>query len=265
MKMPLMGLGTYGLTGRKCIKIVQEALEIGYQHLDTASVYENHEAIGKAIRGFDRKKLFITSKIALEQVNDANVEESVRAACKLALNELQVDYLDLYLIHWPSRDRPLNAILQAMHQLAREGRIRYVGVSNYTIRHIQDALNAGLLIEANQVEFHPYLFQKELEEFCQKKKIQLIAYRPFGKGKLLQEEALFDEIGKKYKKSGAQVILRWIIQKGIPVIPKASSKKHLLENFSIFDFELSFEDMILIDRLNRDKRYCMLQESEFNY
>lgn len=261
----MIGLGTYNLLGKECGQIVKEALDIGYRHIDTAHVYGNHSVIGKAIKDFEREKLFITSKIALDQIEDKDVEGSVNKACDLALSELNTPYLDLYLIHWPDRKRPMKEILAAMNGLFTAGKIRHVGVSNYTIHHLQDGMNAGLKIEANQVEFHPYLNQKELLEFCKKKQIRMIAYRPFGKGKLLQENPLFNEIGGKYHKSGAQVILRWLVQKDIPAIPKASSKKHLAENFSIFDFALSEKEMQSIDELNKNHRYCDPDCAEFNY
>lgn len=261
----MIGLGTYELLGAACSRIVEEALEIGYRHIDTAHVYGNHHAIGKGIKSFPREKLFITSKIALDQIDDQDVEGSIGKACDLALSELDTPYLDLYLIHWPDRKRPLEQMLEAMNGLISKGKIRHAGVSNYTIHHLQDGLKMGLKIEANQVEFHPYLYQKELLKFCNQNQIRLIAYRPFGKGKLLQENPLFNEIGKKYRKSGAQVILRWLVQKDVPVIPKASSKKHMAENFAIFDFALTEKEMQSIDELNKNHRYCDPDWEEFNY
>lgn len=265
MKIPLVGLGTYKLLGDQATRIVKEALDVGYRHFDTAHVYGNHEAVGRGLKGFHRKELFITSKLSIEQVDDAKILSSTEKACEQALNELGLDYLDLYLIHWPERTRPLNSILSAMNQLVKQGKVRHVGVSNYTIHHLQDGLDAGLTIEANQVEFHPYLFQKKLLDFCNKKGIRLIAHRSFGKGELMQIEPLFDQIGKRYGKSGAQVILRWTVQRNIPVIPKSSSKERLIENFSIFDFALTKEEMEALDQLHQDKRYCDPDWEEFNY
>lgn len=265
MELPLVGLGTWELRGEECTKVVQWALDIGYRHIDTAFYYQNHEAIQKAIKGFDRAKLFITSKIALEQVNPDAVQESVRKACFSALKELGTDYLDLYLIHWPHNIYPMVEIFRAVNELVKDGFILRAGVSNYTINHLEDLRKAGFTPFANQVEFHPYLYQKELLDYSQSKGIQLISYRSLGKGKLLQEEDFFNSIGKKYKKTDSQIILRWLIQKGIAVIPKTTSKKHLQENIEIFDFSLSDEECAQIDRLNQNKRYCDWEDSEFLY
>ena len=274
MEIPLIGLGTWKLEGKQCIKVVRQALDIGYRHIDTAFAYENHKEIALALRNFDREKLFITTKLGmgqvtkklyLSQVNDVDVIRSVEETCELALKELEVDYLDLFLIHWPDRSRPLGATLEAMRRLVETGKVRSVGVSNYTQHHLQDAYGAGLNVPFNQVEFHPYLYQKELKEFCEKHGTRLIAYRPFGKGQLLKDEPFFDIIGKKHGKTGAQVILRWIIQKNIPVIAKASSEKHLKENFNIFDFELNSLEEQNIDRLNKNFRYCAGSWNEFDY
>jgi diketogulonate reductase-like aldo/keto reductase len=261
MELPQIGLGTWELRGRECSEIVKLALEIGYRHLDTAHVYDNHEAIRKAIKHLERSKLYLTSKIAVEsQVDKERVEESVRTACHQALKELGTDYLDLYLIHGPVSGYPLGQIFVAMEQLREEGKIHHAGVSNYGINRMEDLRKTGSIPYANQVEFHPYLFQQELLDYCRSHEIVLISYRPFGKGKLLSDEPLFSKIGERYQKSGAQVILRWLIQKGIPVIPKASSEKHLWDNFAIFDFSLSDDEVAEVDALNQNKRYCAAGE-----
>lgn len=262
--LPQIGLGTWELRGRECTKVVTEALDIGYRHIDTSHDYENHKAIAKAIADVDRSKLFITSKIELEQVNKRSVQTSVVHACDLALKELDTDYLDLYLIHWPDRAYPLSEILHSMQELVTKGKILRAGVSNFTIHHLEDLKRDGLTPFANQVEFHPYLYQKELLDYCRKHNITLIAYRPFGKGKILHEP-LFAKIGKAHKKSPSQVILRWLIQQEIATIPKGSSPKHLRENFEIFDFSLNASEMKEIDALNKNERFCMPEEPEFNY
>jgi diketogulonate reductase-like aldo/keto reductase len=177
---------------------------------------------------------------------------------------LGIDYLDLYLIHWPDRSKPLALILEAMERVRRKGLVLQIGVSNFTVHHLQDVLASGAPIAANQVEFHPYLYQKELLDFCQKRQIRLVSYRPFGKGSLLQEP-VFAEVGQKYGKNSAQVILRWLTQKNIPVIPKASSELHLKENISIFDFSLSEEDLLLLDQLPHFQRFCGAGDPEFDY
>jgi len=264
MDIPEIGLGTWELRGKDCVKIVKSALELGYRHIDTAHSYENHSSIANAMKGFDRSQLYLTSKIAIEQqVDKTRVGPSVEKACDLALKELGTDYLDLYLIHWPELDFPLDEIFAAMQKLVKEGKIRAAGVSNFGIHHLEGLRKAGLSPSANQVEFHPYLHQKELLDYCRLHKIELIAFRPFGKGKLLRDEPLFKEIGERHRKTGAQVILRWLLQKGIPAIPKASSKEHLKDNLEIFDFELTKAEMQALDGLHQNKRYCHAGDPAF--
>lgn len=266
MELPRLGLGTWELRGEECTRIVRMALELGYKHIDTAHVYQNHSAIQKALKGFDRKKIYLTSKIAIEeQVDPQAVESSVQKACDQALKELGVEFIDLYLIHAPDRSFPLDRIFQAMETLADRGKIRKAGVSNYTIHHLRDLRKAGFTPYANQVEFHPYLVQNDLLDYCRTHQIELISFRSFGKGKLLAAEPLFDQIGARYRKSGAQVILRWLIQKHIAVIPKASSEKHLKENAEIFDFKLTKEEMSQLDHLHQNKRFCRADNPEYGY
>jgi len=264
LEIPLLGLGTYDLRGEKGTQVVQQALEMGYRHIDTAHVYENHSAIGKAIQGWKRDELFITSKFRLEHVDMHSIDSSVEKLCDAALKELKTDYLDLYLIHWPDHLLPIWKVFKAMEKLVAKDKIKGAGVSNFTIHHLEDMDKEGCRPIVNQVEFHPYLYQKELWQYCLGQHITLVAYRPLGKGQLL-EDPVFSEIAERYKKSGAQVILRWIVQKNIPVIPKASNEKHLRHNFEIFDFALSDIDMRLLDDLNLNKRFCKPDEKELAY
>jgi diketogulonate reductase-like aldo/keto reductase len=264
MKLPLLGLGTWDLRGQECTETVERALEIGYRHIDTSIDYENQEAIKKGIKGFDRKQLFITSKFELEMVDLKKIAASVEETCDLALKQLGTDYLDLYLIHWPHHTFPMIEVFKGMEHLVKMGKIKKAGVSNFTIHHLENLLNDGCKPAANQVEFHPYLYQKELWEYCKVEQIQLIAYRPFGKGALLKDP-LLKKIGSTHNKNSGQVILRWFVQKEIPTIPKASSEKHLVENFSIYDFELSEKEMHEIDKLHQNKRFCVSKDSEFDY
>jgi 2,5-diketo-D-gluconate reductase B len=265
MKLHLIGLGTWHLKGHECTQIVKHALELGYRHIDTALNYENHEAIQKGIHHFDRSQLYITSKVALDQHLDPNnLLDSVEESCDLALKQLGTDYLDLYLIHWPLRKFPLSEIFRRMEDLVRKGKIKKAGVSNFNSHHIQDLLTDGCKPFANQVEFHPYLYQKELWEYCKLQHIQLIAYRPFGKGVLL-EDPILQKIAAHHNKNASQVILRWLIQKEIPTIPRTASKEHLAENIAIFDFSLSDDEMEKIDKLNQNQRFCKPDNPEFNY
>ncbi len=265
MEIPLIGFGTWELRGRKCQKAVEIALDIGYQHLDTAFYYENHRDIAKGIGNFSREKLFLTTKYATDQVDVSNIDKSIEALCDRALTELHTDYLDLFLIHAPDRQLPLEAFLATMHKLVEKEKIRFPGVSNYTIHHLQDAYDVHLTVPFNQVELHPYLTQPDLVTFCREHGTQVVAYRPFGKGQLFNDEPLFAQIGKNHGKTASQVILRWFIQKEIPVIPKATSEAHIRENFDVFDFALNPDEMEKIDQLNRNHRYTVDDWTEFDY
>lgn len=264
LEMPSLGLGTWELKSKECTDVVSLALQLGYRHIDTAASYSNHKAIGKAIADFNRSEIFLTSKIPLEKVNPARVLTSVEAMCDKALKELSTEYLDLYLIHWPHPALSMTEVVEAMQHCMKKGKILHVGVSNFTIHHLEDLRQDNCHPAANQVEFHPYLYQKELLDYCASHDIQLIAYRPLGKKKLLKEP-LFIRIGEKYKKTGAQVILRWLVQKGISVVVKASSKQHLADNLAIFDFSLSKDEMQTLDGLNQNKRFCCKNDPAFNY
>lgn len=266
MKIPQIGLGTWELKGDVCTKIVETALSLGYRHIDTAHMYENHGAIAEALKGFKRSAIYLTSKIAIEEeVDPKAVEKSVRHACERALKELKTEYLDLYLIHAPDRTLPLEEIFKAMEKLAKEGKIQNAGVSNYTLHHLENFRKAGFIPFANQVEIHPYLAQEKLVSYCHTHKIEVIAYRPFGKGKLLAEEPLLRQIGDRHGKTGSQIALRWLIQRGLFAIPKASSEKHLRENLTVFDFALTEDEMAQLNRLDRGKRYCRADDTEFLY
>ena len=263
-KIPLIGLGTWKLKGAECTKVVKEALELGYRHIDTALAYENHKDIAKAIKDIKREELYLTSKFSIEEVDFESCETSLDTLCSRILEELDTEYLDLLLIHSPDHELPMEQAIFAMEKLRSKKRIKYIGVSNFTVHHMQNMIHHGAYFYCNQVEFHPYLYQKELLDYCLQHHIQVVAYRPFGKGELLQEP-LFAFLGKKYNKSSAQVILRWLIQKNIPAIPKASSKERLKENIEVFDFTLSDTEMTAIDALHRGIRYCMPDFAEFAY
>jgi diketogulonate reductase-like aldo/keto reductase len=264
MQIPLIGLGTWELTGKECTNTIKQALDLGYRHIDTAHVYENHQAVQKGIHGWKREELFITTKLSLDQVNFDKIEQSVEAACNLALKELDIDYIDLYLLHWPDHKKPLSKVFKAMELLAASKKVLHVGVSNFTIHHLEDLRKDLCHPAANQVEFHPHLFQKELLDYCNQHKIKLIAYRPLGKGKLLQDP-LIHKLAKSHAKTPGQIALRWLTQKNIPAIPKASSLEHLRENLHIFDFSLTPQEMHELDMLHRNLRYCSPEDEEFRY
>lgn len=259
-EIPVIGIGTWQLEGEKCSSVVKTALEIGYRHIDTAEQYENQSFIGEVIRGFPRDQLFITSKLQYDYLDPKKVESRVDGTLK----ELKTDHIDLYLIHWPNSKKPLANILAEMHKCREKGKLKSVGVSNFTIHHIQDIMDQNLSIANNQVEFHPYLYQKKLLDFCNEQKIALTAYSPLAHGKVF-DDSLLKQIGSKYKKKASQICLRFLIQLGLIVIPKCSSKEHLKENFEIFDFELEPEEMKQIEALNRDERTLSPPIHEFNY
>jgi 2,5-diketo-D-gluconate reductase B len=252
--IPALGLGTWQLKGAICINSVKGAIEIGYNHIDTAEIYGNEEEVGRAIKetGTLRKELFITSKKFPFQLT----YNSVIKSCEKSLKKLSTDYLDLYLLHWPKRKKNMK-YLEAFKKLLDEGKIKSFGVSNFTIHHLKDILpiteSLGLKISVNQVEFHPLLYQKELLEFCKEKNIVMTAYSPLARG-MVYENDILREIGIKYNKTPGQISLRWLLQKNLVVIPKASSEKHLAENINVFDFKLKEEDIKKIDSISERKR-----------
>lgn len=251
-EMPILGLGTWQLTGRRCKEAVKKAIELGYKHIDTAWIYDNQENVGDAIKesGVKREKLFITSKVWTDNLRYEDVLEQ----CKETLNQLKLDYLDLYLIHWPDSDVPLEETFRAFKKLVSEKKIRSIGVSNFNIARVREAMEKSEIpVSVNQVEYHPYLNQESLLEECRKNKIILTAYSPLARGKIINDKVL-KSVAEKYDKTASQVTLRWLLQKNIVVIPKASSENHLKENMEIFDFELKKEDMEKINKINIRKR-----------
>lgn len=261
--MPLIGLGTYKLNGSECIQVVSDAIDIGYRHIDTAFGYENHKEIGQVVKSRRREELFLTTKFHFDQVDFSSLSTSIERLCHQALKELQSDYLDLFLIHAPDHQLPMQKVLRAMQELVKQEKVRSIGVSNFNIRHLEETISKDIQCSYNQVEFHPYLYQQQLWKYCQEKGIQIVAYRPFGKGVLLKDP-LIQTIAQAHKKTPGQIVLSWLIQKGIPVIPKASSKEHLKENFEVF-FPLTEDENKKLDGLHQGKRFCMEDFSEFSY
>jgi len=263
-KIPVLGLGTWKLNGEKCIFAVKKAIELGYVHIDTAERYGNQPEISEAIKDFDRSKLFLTSKVWHSNLRYDDVLE----ACEKTLKELNIDYIDLYLIHWPNSSIPLEGTFKAFKELITDGKVKSVGVSNFTTNHLKDALKiaeaAEVPITVNQVEFHPGLYQKDLLEFCRKNNIVVTAYSPLGSGALLQDKVI-EEIANRYGKSLAQICLKWLLEKNLVVIPKASSEHHLKDNMEIFDWNLSKEDIEKIDLLGKSDRFVDPNFSEFDY
>ena len=246
-EMPALGLGTWQLTGRDCEPAVRMALGMGYPAVDTADAYGNHEQIAPAIADFDRPSYFLTSK-----VNRGTLSyDDVLATCERNLSELGVDRLDLYLIHWPDPDVPMAETFRALARLVDEGMTRNIGVSNFMLEHLQEALAvAEVPICNNQIKLHPLHYTRQVVDFCQERGIVVTAYSPLGRGEVFGDRTL-QAIGTAHGRSAAQVALRWLLHKGLVVIPKASSEAHLRANMEIFDFELSDDQIAAIDALSK--------------
>ena len=259
-EMPQLGFGTWLINGEECTRSVASAIDIGYRHIDTAQTYENQKEVGRGIKGIDRDKLWITSKLW----RDSYTRERVPDAVDQMLDELQIDYLDLLLIHWPDKEIPIAESLEAMQKAVDAGKVRCLGMSNSTERHLQDCLDTGVNVVMDQVEFHPYLYQKDLLTWCKSKGIVVTAYSPIGHGTVLDDETLL-EIGKKYGKSAAQVSIRWLLQQGMVVIPKSVHKERQIENADVFDFELTDEEVARVNGLNRNERQIFPDFQEFDY
>ena len=246
--MPWLGLGLYKMTDAQEIdRAVKTALEVGYRAFDTATFYRNERFIGKALRqsGIPRDEIFLTSKVW----NDAQREKRTLAVFNESLEDLGTDYVDLYLIHWPVRGY-FKGTWQVLEKLYGEGRTRAIGTSNFHVHHLQDLMaDSQVLPAVDQVEFHPYLYQSDLLEFCRSKNIQLEAWGPLMKGNITAKQPVA-ALADKYKRTPAQIALRWDLQHEVVVIPKSSRPERILENSQIFDFELSPEDMSLLDGLN---------------
>ncbi|GIN85956.1 putative oxidoreductase YtbE [Heyndrickxia sporothermodurans] len=256
VKMPWLGLGVFKVEdGNEVINSVKAAIKNGYRSIDTAAVYDNETGVGIGIReglkeaGISREDLFVTSKVW----NSDFGYETTLAAFETSLKKLGLDYLDLYLIHWPVEGKYKDT-WRALETLYKDGKIKAIGVSNFQIHHLEDLLkDAEIKPMVNQVECHPLLSQKELLAYCKDKGIQLEAWSPLAQGQLLDHPVL-QEIASKYNKSIAQVILRWDLQNGVVTIPKSIKEHRIIENATIFDFELSSDDMERIDSLNQNHR-----------
>ncbi|MDD2296414.1 MAG: aldo/keto reductase [Sphaerochaetaceae bacterium] len=256
--MPCMGLGVFKVgDGSPVINAVTSALRYGYRSIDTAAVYGNEVGVGQALKksDLDRESVFITSKVW----NEDQGYESTLQAFETSLKKLDVEYLDLYLIHWPAAGKYLDT-WRAMGELYKQKKVRAIGVSNFHIHHLKDILAASDIVPAvNQIELHPLLNQKKIRDFCQLNNIVVEAYSPLMKGNL--NLPVLVDIAERYKKTPAQVVLRWNVQHGIVTIPKSVHDYRIRENSQIFDFSLSDEEMAEIDALNQDKRFSSNPDS----
>jgi 2,5-diketo-D-gluconate reductase B len=247
-KVPSLGLGTYRLSGEQCTRAVECALALGYRHIDTAQMYRNEGEVGRGIKasGVDREEIFLVTKVWPSDFSRDDIVRSTRES----LRKLGTDHVDLLLMHWPSESVPLEETLGAMRELQEQGSVRYVGVSNFSPRLVEEATRHAEVF-CNQVEYHPYKVQDELLEQATETDYLLTAYRPIAKGDVLEDHTL-REIGKAHGKTPVQVALRWLIQQEkVAASPKATSEEHLRGNLDVFDFDLSDEEMGRIFGLRR--------------
>jgi diketogulonate reductase-like aldo/keto reductase len=256
VKIPWLGLGVFKVKeGSEVVDAVRTAIKYGYRSIDTAAIYGNEEGVGQGIKeglqeaGITREDLFVTSKVwNADQGYDSTLE-----AYQTSLKKLDLDYLDLYLIHWPVKGKYKDT-WRALERIYHEGRVRAIGVSNFHIHHLKDVFQGSTIKPMiNQVEFHPRLIQKELRAFCKEQGIQFEAWSPLMQGKLLDNPTL-QGIAEKYGKSIAQVIIRWDLQNDVVTIPKSIKEHRIIENSNVFDFELTKEDLEQIDALNQNQR-----------
>ncbi|HEY4429977.1 MAG TPA: aldo/keto reductase [Paenibacillus sp.] len=256
VNMPWLGLGVFKVEeGAELVQAIKSAIAHGYRSIDTAAIYDNETGVGQAIKealqenNLSREDLFVTSKV---WTADMGYEQTI-AAYETSLAKLGLEYLDLYLIHWPVKGK-YTETWRALETLYKEGRVKAIGVSNFQIHHLEDVMkDAEIKPMVNQVELHPYLSQQALLSFCQAHEIQLEAWSPLMQGQLLDQPVL-KQIAAKYGKSVAQVIVRWDLQRGIITIPKSTKEHRIIENVDVFDFQLTEEDMTLINSLNQDQR-----------
>ena len=253
VQMPYFGLGVYlSKDGQEVTNAVKWAVEAGYRHIDTASVYKNEEGVGEGIKqsGIAREDLFVVSKVwNADQGYDTTLK-----AFDASLGRLDMDYLDLYLIHWPVEGK-YKETWKALEAIYKEGRVKAIGVSNFMQHHLEDVLNgANVVPMVNQMEFHPFLVQQGLIDFCTKNTIQYEAWSPMMQGRIFEMQE-FKELSEKYGKTAAQIVLRWDLQKGVVTIPKSSKKERIVANANIFDFHLEEEDVKLLDAMHRGQRF----------
>ncbi len=252
--IPIVGFGTYKATEEEGIESVKNAINKGYRLIDTAAKYENEVAVGKGIKasGINREELYITTKVWREDMGYAQTKNAFHESLK----KLQLDYVDLYLIHWPANALNYNNwqqtnadVWRAMEELQSEGKISSIGVSNFWPEHLDALLQKANVVPAiNQIEFHPGYWQPEVTQFCKELGIVVEAWSPLARGKIFDNDVL-KSIAQDHQKSVSQVAIKWIIQHDVVVIPKSTTIERIEENINVFDFELSNEEMSLIDHL----------------
>ena len=253
IEMPLLGLGVYDMHGAEAEQAVQDALETGYRLFDTASLYENENEIGNALRNSNiaRADVFVTTKLG----NDDHGYDATLRAFEKSLEKLQMDYVDLYLVHWPVKGQRKES-WKALEKLYNDKRVRAIGVANYLIEFLDELESySSITPMLDQVEFTPWLFQGELLKYCQERNIQLQSYSPITRGVKLGDPRLV-ALAEKYDRTPAQVVLRWNLEHGISTIPKSVSRKRLTENFGSLTFKLTADDVAFMDTFNENFRIC---------
>ncbi|WP_050614487.1 aldo/keto reductase [Bacillus testis] len=252
IKMPLLGLGVYKMEdNEQAVDSIKHAVKVGYRSIDTAAIYKNETAVGKGIKesGVPREELFITTKVW----NSDQGYQPTLDAFETSMKKLGLDYLDLYLIHWPVVES-YKETWKAMEKLYEEGKVKAIGVCNFHQHHLEDLMKSAVIKPmVNQIELHPLLNQQELRDFCTSNEMAIEAWSPLARGRLL-DHPLLVELAGKHGKTPAQMILRWDLQHGIITIPKSVTPRRIEENADLFDFELSPEEMKLIDEMNTNER-----------
>jgi diketogulonate reductase-like aldo/keto reductase len=249
VEIPLLGFGTWQITGERCALMVEHALKLGYRHLDTAAAYENEREVGQGLRasGVARDEVFLTTKIWRDAMRDGELQRAAEAS----LQRLGVDRVDLLLIHWPNPDVPLAETMKALAEVKRAGLARAIGVSNFPSALVEAAARAcPEPLATDQVEFHPYLAQDRLRRTLADFRMALTAYSPLARGRVARDPRIA-EIAARHGRSSGQVVLRWLIQQGVVAIPKTSSPERAAENLAVFDFELPAQDMAALSALAR--------------
>jgi 2,5-diketo-D-gluconate reductase B len=247
-RIPLVGLGTWDLRGRTCARVVEQALRLGYRHIDTAQMYDNESEVGEGMRasGVPRAQIFLTTKVWPTRFSPP---ELARSAVE-SLARLRLDCVDLLLLHWPNPQVPLSETLGALCKVKREGLARHIGISNFTVALVEEAVRlATEPLVCDQIEMHPYLDQSKVVAACRRHGLAVVAYSPIARGNAAKDKVLVD-IGKAYGKSASQVCLRWLTQQNVVVIPRTSKVERLSSNAAIFDFTLSDNEMARISALS---------------
>lgn len=260
--IPQMGVGTWTLKGEIAVNNVRMALEAGFRHIDTAQMYENEEEVGRGIResGVPRQDIFLTTKVNTHFMREGS--EAVRQCIEESIKKLQVDYIDLLLIHWPVKDC-VKHTWQVMEDFVRSEKVRSIGVSNFNPNHLDELMEyAEIRPVVNQIELHPFMSQEENVAYNRQYGIQVVGWAPFGQGDIdVPGHPVLKEVAARYGKTSSQIVLRWVIQRGLITIPRAKPN-HFAENLDVMSFSLSEEDMQLINALNENRRSSELNNPE---